>query len=383
MRLMYITPLLSTRGGIERTLIDKANYLADKKHEVLIVTYEHEGPVAYKLYPSVKHVDLDCHFFDIYNSPFYYRLFKAFNKKKVFRHKMKDLICSYCPDVIVITIPNTEIFISDLINDAQSIPVVVESHLAYGRRVMHYGVIEKLMNCLYSPIKSIKKADLLVALTEGDAGCWRKQNVSRVKVLPNPVTYYETNISYTNKSDFRIISVGRLTPQKRYDRLIDAFALIAEKYPEWYIDIYGEGYEKERFIERVTSLGLAERIHILPPTSDIYTEYKKSQFLVLSSDFEGFGLVIVEAMACGIPILSTNCPYGPSEIIEDGVTGLLSKLDVNDLSSLMEYMITHNEERKKMGEKAHHAASYYKKEFVMPLWERVYLEVCKAKKEVL
>ena len=375
MRLMYFTPLLSTKGGIERTLTDKANYLVDKGHEVTIVTYEHEGILAYDLYPKIKHVDLACHFFEIYRFPFYRRLIESLRQKYVFRRKMRRLLADSHPDVIVITIPNTEIFISDLMAVANGIPVIIESHLAYGRQVLHFGHMEKLMCKLFNPMTAIKKADLVITLTNGDANCWRLQNVCPVDVIPNPVTCYDDILLKQEKTEGRIISVGRLTPQKRFDRLIKAFSLIAEKYPGWFIDIYGEGHEKENLQWLILNKNLSHRIHILPPTSDIYKEYEKSQFFVLSSDYEGFGLVLIEAMACGIPVLSTDCPYGPSEIINDGVTGFLSKMEVADLAKKMEFLITHNEERQLMGEKAHHEAAQYRKEIVMPQWEKAYMQI--------
>ena len=116
---------------------------------------------------------------------------------------------------------------------------------------------------------------------------------------------------------------------------------------------------------------------ILVVNGDIYTEYQRSQFFVLSSDFEGFGLVIVEAMACGIPVVSTDCPYGPSEIVEDAKSGLLAKMDVQDLAAKMEWMITHEEERIAMGIAARQAAARYRKEIIMPQWEQAYLSVIK------
>ena len=121
--------------------------------------------------------------------------------------------------------------------------------------------------------------------------------------------------------------------------------------------------------------GLSGRINIYNYTSDLVSEYMKSQFLVLSSDYEGFGLVIVEAMACGIPVVATNCPHGPSDIIENGVTGLLSDLDVKDLAIQMEWMISHQEERRIMGIKAHETAALYKQDVIMKKWVSAYKPV--------
>lgn len=106
-----------------------------------------------------------------------------------------------------------------------------------------------------------------------------------------------------------------------------------------------------------------------------YVGIMKSAFFVCSSDYEGFSLVLVEAMACGIPCVSTACPNGPLEIIEDGVNGLLSKMDSSDLANKMDWMITHEKERRKMGQNAHRFAARYKKEIVMKKWEDAYLSV--------
>ena len=180
------------------------------------------------------------------------------------------------------------------------------------------------------------------------------------------------------KKEGRIICVGRLTPQKRFDRLIDAFSLIAVRYPDWHITIFGEGEDKEKLQNQIVVNNLGDRIFLTPPTKDIYLHYMSSQFLVLSSDFEGFGLVITEAMACGIPVVATNCPFGPSEIIDDGKSGLLAKMDVKDLAEKMEWMMTHDEDRRLMGANAHQAAARFRKETIMPQWEEAYLSVIKS-----
>lgn len=377
MRLIYFIPLLSTVGGQERTLTDKANYLASKGHDVLFVTYEHEGALAYELDPAVRHVDVSCHSFSLYAYPFWRRPWEMMMLKRRFRKVMKDVLTDFHPDVIVIAIPNTENFICDVLSVADGIPVVIESHLAQGYQVIKRGLTEKLMYFIWNPIKAIKHSSLLIALTEGDAACWKKFQVGNVRVIPNPVILYNDHISSKEKEQGRIICVGRFTPQKRFDRLIEAFSLIADKYPTWHVDIYGDGEDKEKLQKQILEKNLTHRIILNPPTKDIYSEYLKSQFFVLSSDFEGFGLVIVEAMACGLPVVATDCPYGPSEIVEDGVTGVLSKMEVTDLAAKIEWMITHETERQSMGQTAHQVVAKYRKEIIMKEWENAYLSVIK------
>jgi glycosyltransferase involved in cell wall biosynthesis len=159
------------------------------------------------------------------------------------------------------------------------------------------------------------------------------------------------------------------------DRLIAAFAQLSGKYPEWTLDIFGEGECHESLSQQIHRLQLADRIRLLPPTSHIAEEYENSDFFVLSSDYEGFGLVIIEAMACGLPVVATDCPYGPSDIIDDGKTGLLSQMNVKDLAEKIEWMITHEKERMEMGLRAHEASARYQLERVMPQWLAAYQSV--------
>lgn len=374
MRLLYFVPLLSTVGGQERTLTDKANFLASRGHQVMFVTYEHEGPLAYQLDASVEHRDLHCHVFTLYRYPLWRRFFEMLRLKRQFRDRLRGVQEQFRPDAVVVAIPNTENFICDVMRVAGATPVVVESHLAYGHDVIRRGVTEKWLYRIFNPRKAIARAQLLIALTEGDARCWREQGMRRVTVIPNPVTSYPEAIPQlpSSVSAPRIICVGRLTPQKRIDRLIDAFALIAGEFPAWHVDIFGEGELKEQLLRQIADKGLGGRVRILPPTGDIYSEYLRSQLFVLCSDFEGFGLVIVEAMACGMPVVVTDCPYGPSEIIEDGISGLLSRLDAEDLAVKMARVMADDALRLAMGRQARLSAARFRKERVIPLWEQAY-----------
>ena len=225
---------------------------------------------------------------------------------------------------------------------------------------------------MYSPFKAIRKADVLVALTEHDASSWRLHHQKKVIVVPNPVSYYTDKNVIKPKVKGRIITVGRLAEQKRLDRLIEAFALISDDYPEWFVDIFGDGSLRDVLEGLIRKNRLLGRVNIYPSIRNIMEEYQRSQFFVLSSDYEGFGLVLVEAMACGIPVVSTDCPHGPSDIIDDGNTGLLTKMDVKDMAKKMEWMITHDRDRVIMGEKAYEAAANFKIDVIMPKWEAIY-----------
>lgn len=282
---------------------------------------------------------------------------------------MKHILGDFHPDVIIPVIPNAEDFLWDIMKVASGIKVVVESHVAYEYLLYGKSFTDRLLFLLYSPFRAIGKSDLLIALTEHDAVSWRGHHLKNVLVLPNPVTCYPDDINLIPKVEGRIISVARLSEQKRLDRLIEAFALISDRYPDWFIDIYGDGNLRDALETLIKEKNLIGRINIFQSVRDIMKEYQRSQFFVLSSDYEGFGLVLIEAMACGLPVVATDCPHGPSEIIDNGVTGWLTTLNVKDLSDRMAWMIIHQEERKIMGVKAHEAAAAYRKDVIMKKWE--------------
>ena len=373
MKIIYIVRSLHPVGGIERTLSDKANWLVAQGHQVMFVTYmQGKDSVYFPLDKRVQLYDLECSTFSLYKHPAYSRFFYFRQLHNRFRERLKNVLDDFLPDVVVVAIPSAEDFVWDLIKVTQNAKVIIESHIAFEYFLIGKSFTDRLLYVFTPPLKAIRKADMLIALTDYDASCWRQQDVSNVHVVPNPVTYYADGINNKEKERGRIIAVGRLARQKRFDRLIEAFSLISDKYPEWYIDLYGEGEMRGTLKNLIKTKGLAGRINILNFVQDIYTEYMKSQFLVLSSDYEGFGLVITEAMACGVPVVSTDCPFGPSDIIDDGKTGLLAKMEVEDLAQKMEWMISHEMERRMMGEDAYKNAAQYRKEVVMPRWEKLY-----------
>ena len=376
MKLVYIVRSLHPIGGIERTLTDKANWLVAHGHEVMFVTYKQGGDnFSFPLDSRVKQMDLKCSIYSLFKFPIYTRLFEYFSLSKIFQKRLGEVLNEFLPDVISVAIPNAEDFVWEVVKVAQKAKVVVESHVAYDYLYNGKSLTDRLLYLFHSPFRAIRNTDALIVLTESDADSWKRMGVQNIKVVPNPVSFYVENIDNVVKNEKRIVAVGRLVRQKRFDRLIDAFALIAHHYPGWYVDIIGEGDLRPALEQQVLERKLFGRVKVQNFTSDVMSEYMKSQFLVLSSDYEGFGLVIIEAMACGIPVVATNCPHGPSEIIEDGETGLLARLDVKDLADRMEWMISHQEERRIMGAKAHEAVAFYRKDIIMKEWESAYKRV--------
>ena len=370
MKIFFLFSDFAKMGGVERTLTDKANYLSRNGNDVTLVTYEQgEHPYAYPLLNRVKTIDLNCRYFTIYKYHFIRRELEKWKIKKKFKEALHNLIDKKQPDILVVT-SYTHVYMKEIMSVRPKVKVIVESHVAASQETFKGNWCTAIRRRNYMRI--LKNCDLLISLTKGDAEYWR-QFFPQVTTATNPVSFYCDNPQVIDKVPNRIIAVGRLHPQKRFDRLIEAFALITDKYPQWHMVIYGKGNLEESLKKLILQFGLGEKVQIHHPVSNIQIEYSRSQFFVLSSDYEGFPLVLLEAMACGLPVVSVNCPYGPSEIIENGKTGLLAKMDINDLAEKMAWMMTHDRERESMGKMAHVAAAAYKKEIVMKEWESAYL----------
>jgi len=217
--------------------------------------------------------------------------------------------------------------------------------------------------------KYVNHFNRMITLTEGDANQWKKHISTSIEVIPNPLTEYPKSILWPQKTHYRMIAVGRLENVKGFNKLIEAFALIADKCPQWRIDIFGEGSCKESLLALIAQHKIGRRVAILPSTRNIYEEYRNSDFYMLSSQHEGFGMVILEAMSCGIPCISFDCDFGPREIIDDGVSGILVENgNIKKLAEAMLWMTNHKDERIQMGQKAREHVKKYLINTVMSKW---------------
>ena len=381
MKLLIIHRSFALVGGAERVIIDKANYLSQEGHQLMLVSYEQgQHPLPYELDANVQYEDLDCRFFTLSKYSVFERMYHFFRLKRKFKRELHNVINIFNPDVVVLA-SDWQKLINSVVDAAGTIPVIAEFHNAYDYIMRKVGVsensIKKYTSRWYSmrTLKGLRRCAKMVVLTESDARCWR-QHFDNVCVIPNPVTIYPDVVDDIPKDNGRIIFVGRFNYEKRIDRLVMAFSMIADRYPMWHVDIFGEGNEKQNLLRLIKKMNLENRVIIHEPTREIYDEYKRSEMLVLCSEHEARPLVLVEAMSCGIPCVSLDCPYGPREIITDGVTGLLAlDGDIEDLARKIEWMIVHEDERKKMGRNAREDAAKYKMAVIMQDWEQLYLGV--------
>ena len=380
MKIAYILSSFFAKAGTERILSDKMNYLANRYgYDITFITYEQGNhPMAFSLDKRIRVIDLNTRFFPLYKlNPVRRVIAKSFQKRKL-KSKLHDVLSVVNPDFVVLTTYDFDKFGSIL-----TLPYrfVIESHICISdvrQEFRQHNVILKLFGKYLDSIhfKTMNKADALVSLTSADKTNWEKHVNIPIFVIPNLVTVYPNDISCYSERPNRIICVGRLTRQKGFDYLIKAWALIANKYPGWKIDIFGSGDLEDFLIQMIENYNLKESITINKPTSNIFEEYDRSSIYVLSSRYEGFCLVLLEAMSFGIPCISFNCPHGPSDIITNGEEGILVPVgDINKLADSIEWMITHKEERERMSQNSREKVKNFLAENIMPQWVELFNKI--------
>jgi glycosyltransferase involved in cell wall biosynthesis len=377
-KIVYLLPGgLFNSGGMERIMTIKANYLAEiEGYDVSIVTTEQMGrPVFYPLSEKVRHYHLDIGIYENFGKESYPRkVISRYIKTKEYKKKLKKLLCEIKPDITVSTLGLDIGFIHTIKDGSLKIG---ELHFPGNFRQLMANKLSK--DFISNYVAKLRTQELkrkcarlerLFVSTQEEKDSWeRKENIS---VMPNPLPFYpEVGALLLNK---QAIAVGRLVYEKGFDMLIDAWQMVAEKHPDWKLNIFGSGNQKQNLLHQITEKGLDAVIKIHEPVEDIQNRYEEHSMLIFPSRFlDALPMVLIEAMASGLPLVSFNSPCGPKDLIQDGVNGFL--VETGDIKTLSEKIITLIESqtlRETMGKAARELSGNYKIEVIMEQWIRLF-----------
>lgn len=361
---MRITLIISSfgAGGAERAMSVMANYWVDHGAQVTLITMASEGHDFYTLLPAVRRIGLG-----VLNpsNTLYERVRNNINRMQVLRrsviHSEPDVVISFGDTTNVTTL---------LAMWGKSYPIIICEQI--DPRKYSIGRAWNLLRQIF-----YARATALVVVSQAMATEWAPGVMpsDRIHIIPNPVYVAADSQERCPKSEtaeHTIVAMGRLVYQKGFDLLLEAFKQCSSRFPHWSLVILGEGHERCALESIVTRLKLHERVKFFGLVEDPPAVLRGADLFVMSSRFEGFPLSLIEAMACGLPVISTDCPTGPSEIIRDGIDGVLVPVDdVGALARAIDALCGDTAERRRLAAEAVKVVDRFGVAQVMAHWNRL------------
>ena len=373
-KIVYCTPALYMAGGVERVLTLKANYFAEHfGYDVTIILTEgKDKPLYYPLSDKVKVVDLNIGFEELWTCSFIKKIFVYLKKQRLYKKLLKQELMRIRPDITISLLRREINFLPSIKDGSKKIGELHVNRSNYRNFEQDdTNFLKNLFSKLWMSnlVSNLKRLDQFVVLTEEDHQNWPE--LDNVVVIPDPLTF--SSSTYSSLTEKRVIAVGRYVYQKGFDLLLKSWAIVEKKCPDWILTIIGQG-ERLQYETLIDELNLdRKRCKLLGPTERIQEEYMSSSFLVMSSRFEGFGMVLVEAMACGLPVISFDCPCGPKDIIQNHIDGILvEKGNIEKLAEAIIWMIQHPEKCKVMAIKAVDNVQRFKIDQIAEQWKSLF-----------
>jgi GalNAc-alpha-(1->4)-GalNAc-alpha-(1->3)-diNAcBac-PP-undecaprenol alpha-1,4-N-acetyl-D-galactosaminyltransferase len=350
-------------GGAEKVLGSLANRWADKGWNVTLISFRSTTPF-YALRSSVRLTPLDL---GTRGLPPLHKLGRLFSLIKRLRETIKnshpDVVLSFMDQANILTLVSTR---------GLGLKTIVSERVAPGGSSI--GQMPFPLGHVMGWVQELayREADTIVVQTKGASDNFNERGLTRTAIIPNPISLESSDEELRRLPIPCIITIGRLVRQKRQDLILDAFASLAHDFPQWSLVIVGEGQLKDLLQSSAAKRGIEHRCRWMGTTKNPATLLSQGSLFVLASDAEGFPGALCEAMASGLPVVSTRCPYGPEELIENNVNGLLVPTgDSSALAAAMRRLMSDALLREKLGNEARKILEKYSLERVGALWDKV------------
>ena len=378
-KIVYVVGGLYAPNGMSMVLSQKINYLAEHTDYDLyvILTENPEKQFFYQLPEKVHVTNFNINFDELDTMPLWKKMHHYNKTQTKYKQMFTDYLMEVKPDITVSAMRREINFLHSIPDRSLKVGELHFNRNSY--RVFYKRFFPSFVNKAITHwwqsklIADIKRLNRFIVLSEEDKKEWKE--LTNIQIIHNPLIKYPEKTSPCTAK--KVIAAGRYTEQKGFDLLIEAWLKVFEKHPDWELYIYGSGDNKS-FQKIVDEKGLGNTIHCEEAVKNIYDKYMESSIFAFSSRYEGFGLVLAEAMSCGIPAVSFACPCGPRDIITDGEDGfLVEKESTEQLAYKICYLIEHEDIRKEMGKKAHINMQRFKEDTIMQQWIELFNSLLK------
>lgn len=376
-KIVYCLIDSSRSGGMERSICAKANYLVDVLgYEVTIITTDRgEKPNFFEFSSKIKFIDLDINYFELESHSLLQGVVLQTQKRKQHRLRLEATLKELKADICISTCTHEFTILPKIADGSRKI---AEMHFCRSYKKIEAGLTQasffkkwRIILGEKNKYRFVNQYDAFVVLTDEDRQQW--SGYTNILKIPNLLSIQPKEKNAESK---KVISVGRLTLQKGFTYLIEAWTEVHQYHPDWQLVIYGEGEDEVKLKEILNQKELDNSISIHPPVADIEEAYAKSSLFALTSLYEGFGLVFAEAMACGLPCVAFDCQSGPSEIIDNGEDGFLIEVkNTTEFAQKILYLIENESVRHSMGMKAKTNIQRFQPENVMPKWVELFEQI--------
>ena len=344
MKILFVTRGLHSQGGIERVTSVIASELAKRGYQTGIVCLQ-QGKPFFPLRSEVK-----LHYL---------------KKGRALRiSRLRQLYRVEKPDVVVF-LGSHRLFMNA--PAAKGLHSITWEHF---NSKINWHPLHKLSRKI-----AVRTSQRIVTLTQRDADNYKRLfGATNAVCIPNPITI--NDIEPSPLTEKRVLAVGRLAGQKGFDMMLDAWAKTSERRNGWQLRIVGSGSHLRRLERQISELGIGDSVEIIPATKNIEAQYRQASVMAMSSRYEGFSLVLVEAMAAGLPIASFDCDMGPAEIIEDGKTGILvPPADTDKLAEALDKLMSDEAMRKAFAQESLVSVKRFAVDNIVARWEKLLAEV--------